>query len=209
MLITVVCLLYIKLIGVLGMNPNEEQIKQVKNIVVKNLDMDTIGEIISIKNIEEGEKSLNNFSEIMKFGTPVTRPGRIAFDIIKDKAPHYLKLLKETSGLDDINDGVFDEYLLDENKFKEIVNEMKEEDEIEEAQDYTEARKELLQLINMGLKVDRNLTWDVRKIMRNENLIFYLERDGNDIDFLKELYKYIPEKKMKRIRKAWNAQFED
>lgn len=191
------------------MNPNEEQIKQVKNIVVKNLDMDTIGEIISIKNIEEGEKSLNNFSEIMKFGTPVTRPGRIAFDIIKDKAPHYLKLLKETSGLDDINDGVFDEYLLDENKFKEIVNEMKEEDEIEEAQDYTEARKELLQLINMGLKVDRNLTWDVRKIMRNENLIFYLERDGNDIDFLKELYKYIPEKKMKRIRKAWNAQFED
>ena len=189
------------------MNPTNEQIKNIKNIVVKDLDMDTIGEIISVKNIEEGEKTLKNFSELTKFGTPVPRPGRIAFKIIEEKAPHYLQLLKDTSGIDDINDGMFDEGLLDEETFKETIEEMEEEGEIEEAQDYQFARQQLLELVEMGLKVDRNLTWDVRKIMRNENLIYYLERDGNDIDFLKELYSYISDKKMKRIRKVWNSQF--
>lgn len=189
------------------MNPTNEQIKNIKNIVVKDLDMDTIGEIISVKNIEEGEKTLKNFSELTKFGTPVPRPGRIAFEIIEEKAPHYLQLLKDTSGIDDINEGMFDEGLLDEEKFKETIEEMEEEGEIEEAQNYQFARQQLLELVEMGLKVDRNLTWDVRKIMRNENLIYYLERDGNDIDFLKELYSYISDKKMKRIRKAWNSQF--
>ena len=104
---------------------------------------------------------------------------------------------------------MFDECLLDEEKFKEIIEEMEEEGENEEAQDYQFARQQLLELVEMGLKVDRNLTWDVRKIMRNENLIYYLERDGNDIDFLKELYSYISDKKMKRIRKAWNTQFKN
>lgn len=191
------------------MNPNEEQIKQVKNIVVKNLDKDQIGEIISVKNIEEGEKSLQTFSELVKFGTPVARPGRIAFDIVEEKAPHYLELLEETSGIDDINDGMFDECLMDEDKFKDIIAEMEEEDEIEEAHQYRQARKELLKLVEMGLTVDRNLTWDVRKIVRNKKLTFYLERDGNDVNFLKELYSHIPDKKMKRIRKAWNKQFEE
>ena len=191
------------------MNPNESQIKQVKNIVAKKLDMDTIGEIISIKNIEEGEKTLENFSELNKFGTAVPRPGRVKFDVIRESAPHYLKLLRETSGIDDINDGMFDDCLLDDDKFKEIVDEMREEEEEEEANTYTLARKELKSLINEGLEVNRNLTWDVRKIMRNENLIYYLERDGNDIGFLKKLYSYIPDNKMKRIRERWNEQFKD
>ena len=191
------------------MRPNKEQIKNVENIVVKDLDMDTIGEIISVKNIEVGEKTLANFSELNKFGTPVARPGRLAFSTIEETAPHYLELLRETSGQDDINEGKFDEALIDEAKFQEIVEEMEEEDEIEEAQNYREARKELLKLIDLGLKVDRNLTWDIRKIMRNENLIFYLERDGNNVPFLRELYSHIPDGKMKRIRNKWNEQFQD
>lgn len=191
------------------MNPSKTQIKNVENMIVKKLSNDEIGEIISIKNIEEGERTLANFSHLIKFGGEIPRPGRIEFEVIRESAPHYLQLLKETSGIDDINDGMFDECLLDDDKFKEIVDEMREEEEEEEANTYTLARKELKSLINEGLEVNRNLTWDVRKIMRNENLIYYLERDGNDVEFLKKLYSYIPENKMKRIRERWNEQFKD
>lgn len=194
---------------VFDMNPSKTQIENVENMIVKKLSNDEIGEIISIKNIEEGERTLENFSHLIKFGGEIPRPGRIEFEVIRKSAPHYLQLLKETSGIDDINDGMFDECLLDDDKFKEIVDEMREEEEEEEANTYTLARKELKSLINEGLEVNRNLTWDVRKIMRNENLIYYLERDGNDVEFLKKLYSYIPENKMKRIRERWNEQFKD
>lgn len=187
------------------MNPNETQITNVKNIVVKELDDDTIGEIISVKNIETGETTLANFHELKKFGTEVPRPGRIPFQEIVEKAPQYIELLTNTRGMDEINEGMFDEKLLNTEAFNEIKNEMLEEDEIEEAITYEEARKQIVSL--QGLKIDRNLVWDIRKIVRSDKQREYLESQGNDIEFLKKLYSYIPEKKMKRIQKRWNEKW--
>lgn len=189
------------------MKPTETQIEKVKNMIVKDLSDDELGEIISIKNIEDGERAQKNFSELQKFGEAIPRPGRVPWSQMEEEAPTYLDLLRNTSGLDEIEEGMFDEAFLDEEIFSDITDEMLEEGEDAEVLELKQARDELLALQEQGLKIDRNLTWDCRKIIRNENLIFYLERDGNDIEFLKELYSHIPDKKMKRIRKAWNSRF--
>lgn len=85
---------------------------------------------------------------------------------------------------------------------------MKEEGEDEEIAFYKKVKKDIINMTKQGLKVDRNFTWDVYNILNGEKQKFYLERNGNDIEFLKKLYQHIPSKKEKRINKRWKKRFE-
>lgn len=187
------------------MEPTKSQIKEVKNMVVKNLTDEEIREIISVRKVEKGEKTLKNFSELMKFGTAVPRPGRIAFSEISE---NYIKYIKESDFYDDLNDGLLDEVFFDEELESEMVEDMREEGEEEEIAFYEEVKKDIINMKEQGLKIDRNLVWDLYAIISGEKQRYYLERDGNDIEFLKKLYSNIPTKKEKRIQKRWKKMFE-
>lgn len=187
------------------MKPTKEQIKKAETIVVKNLSDEEVGEIISIKKIEKGEKTLKNFSELVKFGTAVPRPGRISWEKLKDSV--YVKYIKE-SEFDDLSDGLLDDVFFNEEMKAEHIEDMKEEGEDEELQIFKEVEKEIKKLQDKGLEINRNLVWDIKSILTMEKQKYYLIRDGNDIEFLKELYSYIPQKKMKRIEKRWKKRWE-
>lgn len=187
------------------LEPTKEQVKAVKNMVVKDLSDEEIKEIISIRKVEKGEKALKNFSELMKFGAPVARPGRIAFENI---SKNYIKYIKESDFYDDLNDGLLDEVFFDEELESEMVEDMREEGEEEEIAFYKEVKKDIINMKEQGLKIDRNLVWDIYTIISGERQKYYLEREGNDIEFLKKLYSNIPTKKEKRIQKRWKKMFE-
>lgn len=185
--------------------PSKEQIENVKKMVVKNLTDDEISEIISIKKIEKGEKTLENFSHLIKFGGEIPRPGRIKWEELKDSS--YVKYIKE-SEYDDLTDGLLDDVFFDKELKTEHIEDMREEGEEEELAFFKEVENEVNQLISKGLVIDRNLVWDIKSILTMEKQKYYLKREGNDIGFLKELYSYIPEKKMKRIQKRWKKRWE-
>lgn len=187
------------------LEPSKEQINAVKNMIVKNLTDEEVREIISVRKIEKGEKTLRNFSELMKFGTAVPRPGRIPFENISTS---YIKYIKESDFYDDLNDGLLDEVFFDEEMESEMIEDMKEEGEEEEIAFYKEVKKDIINMKEEGLKIDRNLVWDIYAIISGEKQRYYLERDGNDIEFLKKLYGNIPTKKEKRIQKRWKKMFE-
>ena len=73
---------------------------------------------------------------------------------------------------------------------------------------YKEVKKDIINMKEQGLKIDRNLVWDIYTIISGERQKYYLEREGNDIEFLKKLYSNIPTKKEKRIQKRWKKMFE-
>ena len=187
------------------LEPTKEQVKAVKQMVVKDLSDEEVAEIISVRKVEKGERTLENFSELIKFGTAVPRPGRIAWDKI---SKNYLKNIKESDFYDDLNEGYLDEVFFDSELEAEMLEDMKEEGEDEEIAFYKKVKKDIINMTKQGLKVDRNFTWDVYNILNGEKQKFYLERNGNDIEFLKKLYQHIPSKKEKRINKRWKKRFE-
>lgn len=194
------------------MKVSQELKTQMENVIVKNLTDDEVNEIINVNNIIVGRKTLENFSALVKFGTPIDREDRVSWEVLNEKAPEYIALMNEVQGFDgveDINDGKFDTVFLDDDKFQEELDEILEEEEFEEADVLQKAREQLVNLQGAGLKINRNLTWDVWKILRMYRLEEYLKQQGNNIDFLIELYSYIPAKKMKRIRKRYNKQFDN
>lgn len=187
------------------LEPTKEQVKEVKNMVVKDLSDEEVKEIISIRKVEKGEKALKNFSELMKFGASVARPGRIAFENISE---NYIEYIKQSDFYDDLNDGLLDEVFFDDEMESEMIEDMKEEGEEEEIAFYKEVKKDIISMKEQGLKIDRNLVWDLYAIISGERQRYYLERNGNDIEFLKKLYSNIPTKKEKRINKRWKKMFE-
>lgn len=187
------------------LEPTKEQIETMKKIVVKNLTDEEIGEIISVQKIEKGEEVKKTFSELMKFGTAVKRPGRIPFDEIEES---YLEYIKESDFFDDLNEGYLDEVFTDKELEAEMLEDMREEGEEEEIAFYEEVKEGIEKMKEQGLVINRNLVWDLFSILNGEKQRYYLERKGNDIEFLKKLYGHIPEKKMKRINKRWKKRFE-
>lgn len=190
---------------VITLEPTKKQIEQVKNMVVKNLSDDEIREIISLRKVEKGEKALASFDGLVKFGAKVPRPGRIPWDEISE---NYIEYIKESDFFEDLNDGLLDEVFFDDDIEAEMLDDMREEGELEEIKFYKEVKKDILEMTEKGLKVNRNFVWDVFNIINGEKQRFYLERDGNDIEFLKKLYSHIPAKKEKRIMKRWKKMFE-
>ncbi len=186
------------------LEPTKEQKEQMKNIVAVKLSDEEIGEIMSVRKVEKGERALQNFSELMKFGAAVPRPGRIPWEEISE---NYIKYIKESDFFDDLNEGYLDEVFFDEELEKEMLEDMKEEEEFKEIEFYKLVKKDIIEMQEKGLKVDRNLTWDVFFIVNGEKQRYYLERSGNNVEFLKKLYSYIPEKKNKRIENKWKERF--
>ena len=186
------------------LEPTKEQKEQMKKIVAVKLSDEEIGEIMSVRKVEKGERALQNFSELMKFGAAVPRPGRIPWEEISE---NYIKYIKESDFFDDLNEGYLDEVFFDEELEKEMLEDMKEEEEFKEIEFYKLVKKDIIEMQEKGLKVDRNLTWDVFFIVNGEKQRYYLERSGNNVEFLKKLYSYIPEKKNKRIENKWKERF--
>ena len=115
------------------LEPTKEQKEQMKNIVAVKLSDEEIGEIMSVRKVEKGERALQNFSELMKFGAAVPRPGRIPWEEISE---NYIKYIKESDFFDDLNEGYLDEVFFDEELEKEMLEDMKEEEEFKEIEFY-------------------------------------------------------------------------
>lgn len=187
------------------MKANKEQKEKMQKLVVKSLSDDEVKEIISTWKVQRGEKALENFSELTKFGEKIPRPGRIKWDDVSEK---YINYIKESDFFDDLNDGLLDEVFFDEELESELLSDMEEEEEFDEIKKYQAVKEDVLKMQKKGLKIDRNLVWDIHAIISGETQKFYLERAGNDIEFLKDLYSEIPPKKVKRIQKRWKSMFE-
>lgn len=212
---------------------SKEEIKEMKEIIAEEViandeDNKQVREIVTCKNIEIGEQKAVEFKGVLRLnGKFIPKDGRpLSLEQLEEEMPEMFEAIENIEG------SPFD--VIEEDK--EFTAELQVAGNEERALRRIEANiklvekeqgKEIAQLIkeqllekrevlkeeiktveDMGVTWNENIVWDIWMIKRAERQRKYMENEGLPVDYLIELYSYIPKGEYKKIKKHYQKQFE-
>lgn len=213
---------------------SKEEVEQMKNIigeeVVANDDADgsQCKEIVTCRNIEMGETRYTQFKGVFRLnGKFIPKVGRtLSFEKLMETMPNMFEAIENIEGAPkdaiDVNKEFTASLTVKSNEEKALrrVNAKCKaiaEDQGEELAELlrTEllnARKQLKEEIKAaekeGVDWNENLVWDIWMILRGIRQRKYMEREGLPVDYLVELYSYIPKSEYKIIKEHYQSTFD-
>lgn len=212
---------------------SEEEKKEMENIIAEevianDVENEQVREIVTCKNIEIGEKRALEFTGVLRLnGKFIPKVGRpLSLEELEKEMPEMFEALENIEGNpgDAINDekeftasltvaGNEDKALRRINANIEIIK--KEQGETvakaikEQLLEKRATLKEEIRVVEtMGVEWNENLVWDIWMIKRAIRQRNYMEQEGLPVDYLIELYSYIPNGEYKKIKKHYQKQFE-
>ena len=211
----------------------EEEKREMENVIAEEIIANDVGneqirEIITCKNIKNGEKRAIEFTGVLRLnGKFIPKVGRpLSLDELETEMPNMFEALENIEGNpgEAINDekeftasltvpGNEDKALRRINANVEIIK--KEQGEAianaikEQLLEKRATLKEEIRVVEtMGVEWNENLVWDIWMIKRAIRQRAYMEQEGLPVDYLIELYSYIPRGEYKKIKKHYQKQFE-
>lgn len=187
----------------------QEMKNSMEKLDVEQMTRTEVDNVITIRNINIGETVENEFENKIKFGIKMPKEGRIPLKDVETSIPTIWEEVSNITGnpKDIIETGMFTNLLVtkDEKYLKKFLEAMKDEHEREK---FMTMRNEAKSVIKKGLKWNDSLIWDFWKIIRGRRQREYLTNNGDNVDFLIELYAFIPEAKQEKIKEKYNARFQ-
>lgn len=211
----------------------QKDIKEMEEIIAEELilndeDGSQVAEIVTCKNIQMGEEKYSQFKGVYRLnGKFIPKVGRpFSFEELEKEMPNMFEAIENIEG--NPADAIDDEKEFtasltvksnEEKALRRINAEMKKVEQ-ESGKEVAEMiKKQLLEsretlkeeiriVETMGVEWNENLVWDIWMILRGIRQRNYMEREGLPVDYLIELYSYIPRGEYKKIKKHYQKRFE-
>lgn len=207
-----------------------EQMEEViaEELILEDEDGEQVREIVTCKNIQMGEEKYATFKGVYRLnGKFIPKVGRpLSFEELEKEMPNMFEAIENIEG--NPRDAIDDEKEFTasltvagneekalrriEAEFKKIKKESGEEVAKlikEQLLNTRETLKEEIRVVGtIGVEWNENLVWDIWMILRAIRQRSYMEREGLPVDYLIELYSYIPRGEYKKIKKHYQKRFE-
>lgn len=201
-----------------------------EEVIANDVDGTQVREIVTCKNIEMGEKKAVEFKGVLRLnGKFVPKVGRpLGLAELEKEMPTMFERIENIEG--NPRDVIEDDKELtsgltvasnEETALRRInasIKNMVENDGVEpevaelikkQLLKERELLKEEIRVVEtMGVIWNENLVWDIWMIKRGIRQRAYMEQEGLPVDYLIELYGYIPQGEYKKIKKHYQKRFE-
>ena len=199
---------------------SQETINQVKTAVEQKVeDMETwtieeIEEPIFVDQIEEGEIEKENFYEaITGMGLPYKKKGRIPFEEVTSIAPTTLQFFKESvnpkGDIKDVLNMRTQKGVTKINKRIQKTTKIRERDKTKKIERNRTIHKELKDLENKKVKINKSLMWSFYIIMRGEKRLERFEEDGKDVELLKLQNTFLTDENLEDLKELRSDYYEE
>lgn len=212
----------------------EQEKEEMRNIiaeeVIANDDSEDTQcrEIVTCKNIEMGESRYMQFKGVFRLnGNFIPKEGRpLSFEELEAKMPNMFEAIENIEGAPKIaidDEKEFTSGLTVQSNSEKALRRINAQVEIinkEQGQEVAEliksqlldTRKTLVEEIKtvetLGVEWNENLVWDIWMILRAIRQRNYMERESLPVDYLVELYSYIPRNEYKKIKAHYQRRFD-
>ena len=209
----------------------QKDIQEMENIIAEEIiaqdeDYSQSSEIVTCKNIQIGEQKYREFQGVIRLnGRFVEKEGRpLSFDELGELMPNMYEAIENIEGApkDAIDvDGEFTNGLTVASNEETAIRRIKATAEmvakkqnidaqglIDSLMAQRELLKEEIELAEEeGVKWNNNLVWEIWMIQRGIRQRAYMEGENLPVDYLIELYSYIPYSEYKKIKKYYQTKF--
>ena len=215
---------------------SKEEIKQMQEIIGEEIiakaieedDNSEIREIITCKNIELGEKRLEEFNGVIRLTKFIPKKGRdLSYEELEEKMPTMFNAIENMEGnpveiikkdkafTADLtlasNEAIAMKRLeasikIVKQKQGEKAAELVKKAQLEERKSM---KAEIKTVEEKGVEWDEQLVFDIWMILRAIRQRKYMEEEKLPVDLLIKLYSYIPRKEYKKIKEYYQSTFNE